>query len=157
MKPCENNDRPALPHLHAHQYEVSILRGSIFGREFEDVPLLNELISGVNDILFSSEQFVHLQQLSHALLGYTHTKHGCQSFYCQLYTSHKMCTQRHIFQPHWITADTVAIEPLNHWCDFRAIINANSTELSPRVKWEKNGWPCCSLHRGTAVTWSNAN
>lgn len=84
MKSCESTDRPLSPHQRTHQYEVSILRGSIFGREFEDVPLLNELISRVNDILFSSKQLIHLQQLSHALLGYMHTKHGCTSFYGQL-------------------------------------------------------------------------
>lgn len=51
-----------------HQYEVSVLRGSVLGRQFEDVSLLNELVSRVHNVLFSPEQLVHLQQLPHALL-----------------------------------------------------------------------------------------
>lgn len=63
-----------------HQYEVSVLRGPVLGRQFEDVSLLNELISRVHDVLFSPEQLVHLQQLPHALLRDTnHSTKGMQA------------------------------------------------------------------------------
>lgn len=63
-----------------HQNEVSILWCPIFSWQFQDVSLFNELISRVNDVLFSTEQLVHLQQLSHALLRDKHS-HVCRDIY----------------------------------------------------------------------------
>lgn len=64
-----------------HQNEVSILWCPIFSWQFQDVSLFNELISRVNNVLFSTEQLVHLQQLSHALLWETNHWHVCRDIY----------------------------------------------------------------------------
>lgn len=43
----------------ADQYEVSVLRGPVLVRQFEDVSLFNELVSRVDNVFFSSKQLVH--------------------------------------------------------------------------------------------------
>lgn len=51
-----------------YQDEVSVLCGPVLVGQFQDVSLLNELVSRVDDVLFAAQQLVHLQQLPHPLL-----------------------------------------------------------------------------------------
>lgn len=54
-----------------YQDEVSILRRAVLVGQFEDVPLLDELVGRVHNVLFAAQEFVDLQQLPHPLLKVT--------------------------------------------------------------------------------------
>lgn len=47
---------------------MSVLSGAVLGRQFLNVALLDQLIGWVDDVLFPTQLFVHLQELVHFLL-----------------------------------------------------------------------------------------
>lgn len=68
-----------------YQDEVSVLCGPVLVGQFQDVSLLNELVSWVDDVFFAAQQLVHLQQLLHPLLRDRQTdRHLFQYIYYSL-------------------------------------------------------------------------
>lgn len=51
-----------------YQDEVSVLRCPVLVGQFQDVSFFDELVCWVNDVLFSAQELVDLQQLPHSLL-----------------------------------------------------------------------------------------
>lgn len=62
----------------AHQEEVPVLRGTVLGRQFLDVALLDQLIGWVHDVFFPTQLLIHLQELVHFLLQETGSSGRCK-------------------------------------------------------------------------------